>query len=303
MENIPVQGPVFLIETEKIRPNPQQPRREFNEEGLRELATSIREFGVLQPIVVTKIERVTETGTEVEYELIAGERRLLASRIAGMERVPAIIRSVSLDKERLELAIIENIQRVDLNPIESARAYAKLQDKFGLTQREIASRLGKSREVVANSVRLLVLPQEVQDAVARGTISESQARLLLTVTSIAEQQMLFQDLMRNNMSVRDLKARIHSLKEKKETSTLGEDALREKDPEIVLAEREMEEVLGAKVKVERSGATGKITITFYSPEELYGIVSKLKEKRIPPSELAGNVDAVSESGEPPQIVF
>src|SRR3989344_4719501 len=145
---------IFQIEVERITSNPHQPRREFNEEALKELANSIREFGVLQPLVVSKIERETENGTSVEYELIAGERRLMASKLAGLRTVPAIVRSTSSDKEKLELAIIENIQRADLNPIETARAFAKLQDEFKLTQREIAARLGKSREAVANSVRL-----------------------------------------------------------------------------------------------------------------------------------------------------
>jgi len=278
-EQLSVQGPVFLIEVDKITSNPFQPRRHFDEENLKELANSIREFGILQPLVVTKLEKVTEAGTEVSYQLIAGERRWLASKIAGLERVPAIIRSVDLDKERLELAIIENIQRVDLNPIEAARAYAKLQDQFGLTQREVAARLGKSREAIANTVRLLGLPNEIQEAVSKGFVSESQGRLLLTVSDIPQQQALFQDILKNNLSVRDLKSRIGTLKnsEKKDGEAVAEGGT--PDPEIISAERELEEILGTKVKVERSGAAGKITISFYSPEELHGIVNRLIEKQ------------------------
>src|SRR3989344_808909 len=134
--NLPIQGPVFLIEVDKISPNPQQPRRDFDETALQELAASIREFGILQPIVVTKLEKETELGTQIEYQLIAGERRWRASKMAGLERIPAIIKSVNLAKDRLELAIIENVQRENLNAIEAARAYARLQDEFGLTQRE-----------------------------------------------------------------------------------------------------------------------------------------------------------------------
>ncbi len=281
--NPPIQGPVFLIEVDKITPNPQQPRRDFAEEQLRELASSIREFGILQPLVVSKLERVTEAGTEVEYQLIAGERRLLASKMAGLERVPAIIRSVALDKERLQLAIVENIQRVDLNPIESARAYAKLQDEFQLTQREIAARLGKSREVVANAVRLLGLPLQIQDAVAKTQISESQARMLLMVGDIATQHTLFEDILKNNTSVRELKTKIKKIKGSTLSAEESAHPIPSADPEIISVEREFEEALGAKVKVEKTGEVGKITITFYSPEELYGILSKFKDRGIPPS--------------------
>jgi len=281
-----IQGPVFLIEVDRIKPNPHQPRRNFDEESLRELASSIREFGLLQPIVVTKLEQETEIGTAVEYQLIAGERRWLAAKMIGLERVPAIIRSIDLDKERLEMAIVENVQRADLNPVEAARAYAKLQDHFGLTQREIAARIGKSRETVANTVRLLNLPNTMQEAVGKGLISESQARLLLTVPDLAQQQTLFEELLRNNLSVRELKSKIRKIKGEEDVS--GEAALegaRTPDPEALTVQKELEEYLGAKVKVERAGESGKITISFYSPEELHGIVNKVLEKN-PPTTLS-----------------
>ena len=284
--DLQIQGPIFLIEVEKIKPNPHQPRRNFNEESLRELATSIREFGILQPIVVTKLENETEAGTAVEYQLIAGERRWLAAKMIGLERVPAIIRSIDLDKEKLEIAIIENVQRADLNPIEAARAYAKLQDQFGLTQREIAARIGKSRETVANTVRLLSLPNEIQEAVGRGALSESQARLLLTVADLAKQQSLFSDLLKNNLSVRELRSKIRNLNgEKKDAGAETElNAINQpEDHEVKAVQKELEEFLGARVKVERSGSSGKITIAFYSPEELNGIVNKLLEKNQPPA--------------------
>lgn len=274
--NLPVQGPVFLIEVDKISPNPQQPRRDFDETALQELAASIREFGILQPIVVTKLEKETDIGTQVEYQLIAGERRWRAAKIVGLERVPAIIRSVNLARDRLELAIIENVQRENLNPIEAARAYAKLQDEFGLTQREIAARLGKSREVVANTIRLLSLPSKIQEAVSKNQLSESQGRLLLTVDDPKQQDMFFDDLLRNNLSVRDLRARIQSLKVQKQpveppvpTFPIAV------DPEAESIQKELETALGTKVKVERAGETGKLIITFYSPEELRGLVAKL----------------------------
>lgn len=281
--DLPIQGPVFLIEVDKIKPNPHQPRRDFNEEGLRELANSIREFGILQPIVVSKLEQETEIGTAVHYQLIAGERRWLAAKLVGLERVPAIVRNIDLDKERLELAIVENVQRADLNPIEAARAYAKLQDQFRLTQREIAARIGKSRETIANTMRLLGLPNQIQEAVAKGQISESQARLLLTVVEISHQQSLFQELLQSNMSVRELRSKIGRLKVAPEPAE-GEASreLPSQDPETIAVQRNLEEFLGAKVKVEKSGESGKITITFYSPEELHGIVNKLLEREIFP---------------------
>lgn len=282
--NLPIQGPVFLIEVDKISPNPQQPRRDFDEIALQELASSIREFGVLQPIVVTKSEKETEFGTQIEYQLIAGERRWRASKMAGLERVPAIIKSVNLAKDRLELAIIENVQRENLNPIEAARAYARLQDEFGLTQREIAARLGKSREVVANTIRLLSLPTKIQEAVGKNQISESQGRLLITVSDIPQQDMLFEDLLRNNLSVRDLRAKIQTLKVVQPRPELEPAPAVFIDPETEGMQKELETALGTKVKVEKSGETGKLIITFFSPEELRGIVARLTQtENLPPS--------------------
>ncbi len=267
---------VFQIEIDKIRPNPHQPRKEFNEESLKELAASIREFGVLQPLVISKIEKETENGTLVEYELIAGERRLMASKIAGLERVPVIIRKIDAQKERLELAIIENIQRADLNPIETARAFAKLQDEFRMTQREIAVRLGKSREAVANAVRLLSLPTNIQEALGRGQINESQARVLLMVEDIARQQALFNELLGGNLSVRELRRRVQKSEslpaDKNEESPNQTPAA---DPEISHLRERLEEALGTRVNIQKSGKQGKISIAFFSPEELNGIIRKI----------------------------
>ena len=267
--------PIFHIETNKIKPNPFQPRRVFEEEPLRDLANSIREFGILHPLVVTKREVPTANGTDVEYELISGERRLMASRLVGLERVPAIIKAVPTDRERLELAIIENIQRENLNPIETARAYSKLQDQFGLTQREIAVRVGKSREAVANAIRLLNLPSQSQDAVSQGKINESQARLLLMLPDMKEQQIVFDDLMLNNLSVRQLRTRIQV---KKEALAKPVDSAAP-DREVMQIEEQLREALGTKVKVQKEGQGGKLTINYYSPEELQGIIDKLTQAK------------------------
>jgi ParB family chromosome partitioning protein len=262
---------IFHIEIHKIKPNPHQPRRDFDEESLKELANSIREHGILQPLVVSKIEKETEYGSDVEYQLIAGERRLRAAQMIGLERVPAIVKNVAKDAERLEMAIVENLQRSDLSPIETARAYAKLQDVFGLTQQEIATRLGKSRETIANTLRLLKLPTEIQDAVSKNQINESQARLILTIENPAQQQNLFKEIIGNNLSVRELRSRLRAEKQpaadNKQQRTLN--------PEIIGLEEKLTEFFGAKVKIKQKEKGGEIIIEFYSPEEIEGIIQRL----------------------------
>ncbi|MDP3999671.1 MAG: ParB/RepB/Spo0J family partition protein [bacterium] len=282
--------PIFHIETDKIKPNPFQPRRDFDQDALRELASSIREFGILHPLVVSKVETPTDTGTSVEYQLIAGERRLMAAKMVGLERVPAIVKFMPTDRERLELAIIENIQREDLNPIETARAYAKLQDQFSLTQREIAARLGKSREVVANAIRLLNLPSHIQDSISGGHINESQGRLLLMVDDLREQQSLFEDLIRNSLSVRELRGRIQAKK-----SPAVAAAIPAADPETEHLEEQLREVLGTKVRLQKEGSGGKLILNFYSPEELQAIIAKLMPNT--DNETVPNLKAPEASGD------
>lgn len=259
---------IFQIEVEKIKPNPHQPRKDFGEDSLRELAASIREVGILQPIVVTKVEKETQTGTDVEYILIAGERRFLAAKLLGLERVPAIVRRVDFERERLEMAIVENLQRENLNPVETARAFSRLQDEFNLTQREIATRLGKSREAVANSVRLLDLPAYIQDSLAKGEISETHGRLLLSVSDAASQKRLFDDIVLNKMTTRELKDRVRPDKKEAPVQNLS--------PELMMLEHELTSKFKAPVKIEKHGETGKITIRYYSDEELRGIIDRLK---------------------------
>ncbi|HTY40122.1 MAG TPA: ParB/RepB/Spo0J family partition protein [Candidatus Paceibacterota bacterium] len=263
---------VFHIEVEKIVPNPDQPRRAFDEEALKELAASIREFGLLQPITVAKVEREVPTGTHVEYQIISGERRYLASKMLGLERIPAIIRNLTYNRESLELAVIENIQRENLNPIELARAYARLQDEFRLTQREIAARLGKSREVVANSVRLLDLSADIQKALEEGVISESHGRLLLTIDDPALQQKLFRDLVENRLTTRELRSKAEAAAPR----GAGHERF-ELPPELKMLQEKLSSELGAPVSIHRSGSSGRITINFYSEEELQSIVQKLGE--------------------------
>jgi ParB family chromosome partitioning protein len=275
---------IFHIETEKIKPNPFQPRKTFDEESLKELAASIREFGIIQPIVVVKIEHEVETGTQVEYQIIAGERRLMAAKMIGLERVPAIIKRIPPGAAQMEMAIVENIQRANLNSIETARAYAKLQDHFGLTQREIAAKLGKSRETIANAIRLLNLPTEIQDALAEGKINESQGRLLLTIDDLSQQMAVFGDLMANNLSVRELKNKIRRETKPAQSEENGQAAgTLTIDPELNAMQEQLIELLGAPVKIDPPAGgkneKGKIIISFFSPEEIRGIIGKLNPKQ------------------------
>lgn len=251
---------IFHIEVHLIKPNPFQPRREFSGVGIEELARSIRDFGILQPLVVSKVVRETEGGTAVGYELIAGERRLLAAKKLGLERVPAVVKRIGENRAKLEMSLIENLQRSDLSALEMARAYARLQDEFGLTQREVAARVGKSREAVANALRLLGLPQEIQRVLGIGAINESQARALLAIGNALEQERVLQEFLSRGGAVR---------------------ARREKtppppaDPEGAFWERRLEEKLGAPVRVIRKGNRGKIEMHFHSEEEWHGLVERL----------------------------
>ena len=205
----------------------------------------------------------------------------MAAKMIGLRTVPAIIRQVPHDHQKLELAVTENIQRTNLNPIEFARAIARLQEEFNLTQREIATHLGKSREAVANSVRLLSLPSEMQDAVATGKINESQARLLLSVDDVAEREKLYKEITTGNLTVREIGRRVRQIKgkpeaedTKKEQVSISSQAV---DPEFLAIKEELETALGAPVELKRDGEGGKLTINFYSKEELEGILNKLRQ--------------------------
>jgi ParB family chromosome partitioning protein len=255
------QESIFQIETEKIVSNPYQPRKVFDEEELADLAESIREHGIIQPLIVSKVVKNTERGTIVEYQLIAGERRLKAARLADLPRVPVIVRKMSTPKMKLELALIENLQRSQLNAIESARAYARLQDEFNLTQKEIALRVGKSREGVANTMRLLNLPSYIQDAISEGKINESQARNLLILQHPQEQRQVFERMLEGKMSVRKVREHIS--------------AKNIPDPERAYWEKKLEEKFGVPISIARQGTRGKLTAQFYSEEEFNSLIKNL----------------------------
>lgn len=261
---------IFLIEVDRIKENPYQPRRDFNKEELQSLADSIREHGILQPLIVTKDEKETNTGIKVSYELVAGERRLKAAKMAGLNFIPAVIRQKTEEKQKLELALIENIQRADLNAIEKAKGYDKLTKEFGLSQKEIGERMGQSREAVANTMRLLNLPIEIQKAVEIGKISEGHGRTILSAPTDNQMWIMFNEILGKNLSVRA--AENLSRKVKGVSKMIRKNA---DNPEVRLLESRLEDFFGTKVKLAKSGRRGRILIEFYSPEELNAILDKI----------------------------
>lgn len=255
------------IPLDKIVPNKFQPRATFNEAELAQLAESIRQHGVLQPVVV-------EEGLN-GYTLIAGERRFRASKLAGRTTIPAVVRTVS-DQSRLELALIENVQRSDLSPIETAHAYKRLADDFGMTQEQIAVVAGKARATVANTLRLLDLSPEVQEELVAGRLSEGHARALVGLPD-SEQAWLARTFVRDAVTVRGAEAAASTVRGA-QRGTITKQKRRGALPneELVALQRELERALGTPVKVKSTGAGGQIVIEYYSAEELERIVEQLK---------------------------
>jgi ParB family chromosome partitioning protein len=272
-------GPSSPVTTEKIEPplspteglrtvpifsiveNAEQPRRYFDPAALEDLAASIREHGIMQPLVVMDLGNG-------DYELIAGERRLRASKIAGLQEVPVLVRKYEDDRTKLVLALIENIQRQDLNAIEEAYAYQRLIEEYGLTHDEVAKRMGKSRPVISNTLRLLELDADMRVALEEGVISKSHARTLLGETNPDKRRELFDRMtQKGGMSVREA-----------ETKTYVRPRYsRAKDPNIAILEIELREALGTKVNIEDRGVAGKIIIDYFSREDLRTIAQKIKE--------------------------
>jgi len=270
---------IFYLEVDKIKSNPYQPRKDFNEEYLKELADSIKEYGILEPLIVTRIEESTEFGTDVSYQLLAGERRLMAAKLAGLSTVPALIKENVEEQEKLEIGLIENIQREDLNPLEKARGFAQLIDKFGLSQREVALRVGKSREVVANTLRLLQLPLEVQKALEERKITEGHARIILQLSTIDKQRVLLGRIIANNLTVRQTEEVFKQIvKENYNQAPQFQSSTSqylELDPLLKEAEEKLEETLKTRVFLRKRGERGIIAINFNSPQELSEIINKI----------------------------
>jgi ParB family chromosome partitioning protein len=254
---------ILQIPVEQITVNPRQPRKEFGHSSLEDLINSIKEHGIIQPLIVTK-----KAGG---YELIAGERRLRAAKMLEFATVPAVVREAS-ENEKLELAIIENVQRKDLNPIEEAAAYERLLDEFSLTQEEVAKKVGKSRAAVANSLRLLTLPEEVQTAIAEEKIFEGHAKILAGIENEEEQLKFFQKIVREELNIRETERVAAELKPRK---TKVSNPILLPDAVTLAQEEDLRKTLGTKVKIEKKDGQGRIIIEFYSEEELRGLIDKI----------------------------
>ncbi len=264
---------IFWVEVDKIQPNPFQPRREFDQTKLEDLSRSIRQYGVIQPLTVTRKEfEKPEGGIGTIYELIAGERRLRAAKLAGVASVPVIIREdYDDDKTKLEVAIIENLQREDLNPIDRATAFARLVNEFSFKHTQVAEKVGKSREYVSNTIRLLMLPLEMQQALGEGKISEGHTRPLLMLSDrVQEQLTLFKEIMLKKLTVRDTESIARRI---------AFDRVRKKEylyaPEILEMERELSTALGTRVAIETKDNGGKLTIDFMGEDDLRVLFSHL----------------------------
>jgi ParB family transcriptional regulator, chromosome partitioning protein len=251
---------IMEVELDKIIPNEYQPRKVFNDDKLNELAASIREQGVIQPIIVHK------AGTG--YQLIAGERRWRASRLAGLKTIPALVKEAT-KRELLEMALIENIQREDLNPLEAAEAYKRLQDEFKLTQEDLAKRVGKERSTVTNFLRILHLPKEVKQELASGALSMGHAKALLSLERGRDQILAAASIVKKGLSVREAEALASRLKNPPKQKKVNQ------SQELHALEEKMKKSLGTKVSIIAKAKGGRIVIEYYTPEELDRILEKI----------------------------
>ena len=253
------------VEIGRLKPSRFQPRRDFSEASLADLASSIKEQGIVQPIVVVSRGE--------DFEIVAGERRWRAAGLAGLERVPVTVREKSSDREMLEAALVENLQREDLNPLESAEAYARLKDEFQLTQEKIAERVGKDRATVANTLRMLKLPMAVREKIRAGSLSAGHAKALAALASPDDQERLSEEILRRALSVRQTEKRVARV-------AAGDKITREKrrDPFTRDAEEKLSRRLQTRVRILRRRRGGKIEIAFGSEEELVGIYERLSGK-------------------------
>lgn len=261
----PVAAPTE-IPISRIRRNPYQPRRRFDVEELQHLADSIRDHGIIQPVLVTE--------TLDGYQLVAGERRVRAAELAGLERVPAVVRQLA-PRDQLELALVENLQREDLDPIETALAYRQLVEEFGFTQEQLSERVGRARSTVANTLRLLDLDQRVQDAVADGAVTEGHARALGGLEPL-DQARVLELVVGRDLSVRETEALVRRLRERIDQDR-AETARAQKapDPDRERVEEELRRALGTKVRLDRTRRGGRIVIEYYSDEELGRLYERL----------------------------
>jgi len=267
---------IFWVEVEKIVANPYQPRREFDESKLKELAESVRMYGILQPLTVTRKEVPAEDGSfRSEYELIAGERRLRASKLAGLSQVPVIIREgEQSEQEKLELAIIENLQREDLNAVDRALAFRQLADVFGLSHSQVAKKVGRSREYVSNSIRILALPDYMLNSLRSADISEGHARTLLMLNDRPEEQdTVFREILLKKLTVRDVERIARGIAVEK---TRRKDNV---DINLLELERQFTETLGTRVSIVKTEFGGKMTIDYFSQDDLEAILLRMRDEQ------------------------
>lgn len=268
---------IFWIDTDKIKPNPYQPRRDFDEARLQDLADSIKQYGVLQPLTVSRAEKEKEGGGLItEYELIAGERRLRAAIKAGVPQVPVIIREGDTAIMKLELAIIENLQREDLNVVDRARAFFRLVSEFKFTHNEVAKKMGRSREYVSNTLRILTLPEEILNGLSEGKITEGHTRPILMLADHPEEQLvLFKEIVYKKITVREAERLARKI---------AYDRVRKKefmpDPEIIELEEEFQEKLGTRVHIDRKELGGQIRIDYFSTEDLRAILDSINKSNV-----------------------
>ena len=255
---------IIYVQSGQIKPNPFQPREDFDQQSIDELAQSIKEKGVIQPLLVRR--------SGDNYELIAGERRLRAANSLGLKEIPIIVRDVS-DQDSLELALIENIQREGLNPIEEAHAYQHLMDKFQVTQEKISEVLGKARTTITNTLRLLKLPHEIQQEMKKGRISFAHGRTLLEIDDANQQRKLMQDIIVKGLSVRELESLMKSSRPKGLKRKIGQG---QSEPLVAILEEQMQHALATKVRIIKRKKRGQIIIEFYSSGDLERISNVIK---------------------------
>ncbi|OXM14505.1 ParB/RepB/Spo0J family partition protein [Paenibacillus herberti] len=258
---------VVEIDLKQLRPNPYQPRITFHDESIHELAESIKQHGVIQPILVRSVLK--------GYEIIAGERRFRASQLCGLKSIPAVIRSFT-DQQAMEIALIENLQREDLNAIDLAAAYHAIMDKFNLTQEELSLKVGKSRSHIANFLRLLSLPSEIKDNVSRGTLSMGHARALAGLKEDKLRKELAKQAISSEWSVRELEQAIQTLDKKPLEPTAAKNKLQKRDPYLEELEENLRERFKTSVKIKASRERGKIELAYYNKQDLERILDLLK---------------------------
>lgn len=262
-ESVKESDAVKYIKIHDIMPNTNQPRKTFNEEKIEELAASIKEHGIIQPIVVRKHKK--------GYEIVAGERRWRAAMKAELSVVPCLIRELD-DEQNMLIAIIENMQREDLNPIEEAEGLLQMTDTFGMTQEQVSKSVGKSRPYITNAMRLLKLPPYIRESISEGVLTAGHGRTLITVSDEEKREKLFKKIVEEGLSVRETEKLVSSESKTKKKKPLK----KRKNPDVLLVEEELKNIMGTKITINGNSHKGKIEIDFYSGEELERIIDMLK---------------------------